>query len=465
MVDVKKVDTRIDSGVILTVDPERRIIENGSVVIDKDRILDLGKTKEIKDKYVANRVLNATNKLIIPGLINAHIHFCHHNHKGLCPEIFPSELWSNFVHKNFSTLLTSEHGIYGGLAVLLETLKSGCTCFLEAGSYHEYEVMEEIGRIGMRGWMGKRVYDQVTTRHPINIMSTEECLSANEKFLQKYKDRLRNGSRVKPCVVLVGLGMISDKLLIESKKMADKYGVPLHMHESADLESANMSYSRTGHRPVEHLHRLGFLGPNVVLVHMNYVNDREIQMLKESDTKVTHCPSTAFRLVKGLSSFGRFPEMMNAGVTVALGTDASDCSNFHDMIRLMYLTAVVWKDARMDASSMTAEKVIEMATINGARALGMEKEIGSIEKGKKADIAILDMDRPEWVPRLNLVQNLVYSATGDSVDTVIVDGEIIMENRVVKTVNEEEILRRAQELGEDILKRSGVKLFGTWPII
>ena len=458
-------DIRIDNGVIITVDPERRIIENGSVVIEKDRILDVGKTRELKGKYSADRVIDANHKLVTPGLVNSHIHFYHHMHKGLAPEILSGSPWSNFVHGHFAPLMTPEHEVWGGHATLLEALKHGSTTFLEAGSYNEYDVMDEIHKIGMRGWMGKRVYDLVSIGHNWLIQSTEECLEANEKFMQKYQEKLKNGSRVKPCVVVVGIGRCSDALLVESKKMADRYNVPFHLHLAAMLEEVNDSYARTGERPVEHCYKLGVLGPNVVLVHMHHVNYREIQMLKETGANVCHCPSTAFKLVYGASAFGRFPEMLDAGVNVVLGTDASDCANHHDMVRLLHLTALMWKDARFDAGAMTAEKVIEMATINGAKALGMEKEIGSIEKGKKADILLFDMSRPEWIPLLNVVQNFVYSASGDSVDTVIVDGEIIMENRVVKTIDEKEVLRKAQELGEDVLNQSGVEPFGTWKIV
>ena len=458
-------DIRIDNGVIITVDPERRIIQSGSVVIEKDRILDVGKTRELKEKYSANRVIDASYKLVIPGFVNAHIHFYHHIHRALCPEILPGDLASNFYQGHFASLMGVEHEIYGGFAALLETLKSGTTCFLEAGSFHPHEVMNEIGKIGLRGWMGKRVFDQVIMGHGAMVESTEQCLSANEKFLQAYEDRLKKRSRVRPCVVLVGLGRCSDTLLVESKKMADRYKVPLHLHLAATLGEVNDTFAKTGYRPVEHLYHLGVLGPNVVLIHMLHVNDREIQMLRETGTNVTHCAPTALKLVYGLSAFGRMPEMLNAGVNVAIGTDASEVCNHYDMVRLMHITALVWKDARFDAGAMTAEKVIEMATINGAKALGMEKEIGSIEKGKKADIAILDMSRPEWIPLLNVVQNFVYSASGDSVDTVIVDGEIIMENRVVKTIDEKEVLRKAQELGEDVLNQSGVEPFGTWKIV
>ena len=209
-------------------------------------------------------------------------------------------------------------------------------------------------------------------------------------------------------------------------------------------------------RPVEHLEHLGVLGSNVVLVHVVHANDREIRMLRERETNIVHCPSTALKLVYGLSTFGRFPEMLGAGVNVALGTDASDCANYQDMIRLMYLAAVLFKDYRYDATVMGAETAIEMATINGARALGLQEEIGSLEPNKKADVIVIDMSGPEWVPLYNPVQNLVYSASGSSVETVIVDGRIVMEQYEVKTVDEKQVLARCQELANAIVNRTGV---------
>lgn len=178
-------DLRIDNGVILTLDPERRIIKDGSIVIDKDRITDVGKTKEMKGKYKATRVIDAKRKLLIPGLVNMHIHFYHHMHKGLAPEALPIWQWSKYVHGHFASLIESEHEIYGALAVLLETLRSGTTCFLEAGSYHPYELMDAIGRIGVKGWMGKRVFDQGTLGPAKHMETTEGCLSFYEKFMHQ----------------------------------------------------------------------------------------------------------------------------------------------------------------------------------------------------------------------------------------------------------------------------------------
>jgi 5-methylthioadenosine/S-adenosylhomocysteine deaminase len=202
-----------------------------------------------------------------------------------------------------------------------------------------------------------------------------------------------------------------------------------------------------------------------VLVHMVHVADREIRMLKETNSNVIHCPSTALKLNYELSSKGRFAEMLEHGVNVAIGSDASDCSNYADMIRTMYLAAVLPKDYRNDAGISCAEDAIEMATINGAKAIGMDKEIGSLEPGKKADVIVIDMRRPQWYPNFSEVQNLVYSASGDAVETVYVDGRLIMENRRVLTVNEGEIMDRCAVLGTEVLKRSGVQVPSKWPIL
>lgn len=460
-----KADILIRDATLLTVDLERRIIQDGAIAIVKDRIQELGKSNDLIDKYDAPKVLSGRNKLVMPGLVNAHLHFFHHMHKGLAPENLGGMPWANWHNKHISPNLTSEDEIGGGLAVLLETLKNGTTTVLEAGSYFPEEVMEAVGQIGMRAIVGRRVFDQVILGHAAMAQTTAECLRLNEILLQKYKGGLADG-RITPHVNLLGMGRCTDELLIESKKMADAYGVVLNLHQAATIDEVLSYRAHTGKRPVEHLEHLGILDKNVVLVHVIHVNDREIRMLHEHQVNVVHCPSTALKLVYGLSAFGRFPEMLSAGVNVSLGTDASDCANYQDMIRLMYLAGVLFKDYRFDADVMGAETAVEMATLNGARALGLEKEIGSLEPGKKADIIVIDMSKPEWIPLYNPVQNLVYSASGSSVQTVIVDGRIIMEDREVKTIDEEEVLTRCQYLAQGVLARSGVNPMHTkWKVV
>lgn len=462
---VEKSDIIIRNATIITVDRERRIITDGAVVIEKDRIKDIGKSNELTKMYQAANVIDGSDKLVMPGIVNSHQHFYHHMHKGLAPENLGGWPWSNWVHSKIAAVVTKEDEIWAGLAVLIETLKSGTTTVLEAGSYNPEDVIEEVGKIGMRAVIGRRVFDQVIMGHSVLVQDTDECLRLNDAFMRKYQGGLADG-RVKPHVNIVGVGRCTDRLLVESKKMADRYGVVLNLHLAAMIEEVQDTRGKTGRRPVEHLNHLGVLGKNVILVHMLHVNDQEIQMLKEHGVNVAHCPSTALKLVYGLSAFGRFPEMLNAGVNVVLGTDASDCANYQDMIRVMYLAAVIFKDYRYDPNVMGAETAIEMATINGARALGMEDEIGSLEKGKKADVVIVDMKGADWIPVYNPIQNLIYSSSGSSVQTVIIDGKIVMEDREIKTVDEQEVLSKCQELSKGILERSGVNPIQTrWKII
>jgi cytosine/adenosine deaminase-related metal-dependent hydrolase len=458
------VDVLLAGGTVITVDTERRIYRDGAVAMRGNDIAAVGKRKDLESRFDAKVTRDCRNKLVMPGFVNSHLHFYHTMHRGLAPEGLGGWLWSNFVHGKVATILTPEDEIIGGLIVLMETLRSGTTTFLEAGSYNPAAVIEGVSRIGMRGLMGRRSFDQAILGHAMLLEDTDTCLRENEKFLKTYRDGY-NGGLLKACVDVVGLGRCTDRLYIESKKMADEYGTTLNLHLAAMTEEVTDTRMKSGCRPVENIYRIGALGPNVVLVHMIHVVDREIRMLKETGTNVIHCPSTALKLNYELSSKGRFPEMMEHGVNVAIGSDAADCSNYADMIRTMYLAAALPKDYRNDADLSSAEQAIEMATINGAKAIGMDKEIGSLEPGKKADVIVINMRRPEWYPNYSEVQNLVYSASGDAVETVYVDGKLIMENRKLLTVNEDEIMDRCAILGDGILRRSGVKVPGKWPIL
>jgi 5-methylthioadenosine/S-adenosylhomocysteine deaminase len=459
-----KVDVLLRGGTVLTVDEQRRIIRDGAVAIRGTDIVAVGKRESLEREFEARTVRNCKHKLIMPGLVNSHLHFYHTMHRGLAPEDAGGVLWSNYVHGKIASKLTAEDEIYGGLIILLETLKSGTTTFLEAGSYNPAAAIEGVSRIGMRGLMGRRSFDQAILGHSMLMEDTDTCLRENEKFLKTYRDGY-NGGLLKACVDIVGQGRCTDRLYLESKKMADDYGTILNLHLAAVAEEVTATRANTGYRPVEHLYRLGILDSNVSLVHMVHVTDREVRMLAKTRANVIHCPSTALKLNYELSSKGRFPEMLEHGVNVGVGGDASDCSNFADMIRVMYLAAVLPKDYRNDPGISAAETAIEMATINGAKALGMADAIGSLEPGKRADIIILNMWSPEWIPNYSEVQNLVYSADGRSVETVYVNGRLIMDDRKVLTVDENEVIARCMALSEKLLERTGVRVPGRWPIL
>ena len=464
MPDLLPVDVLIQGGSIITMDPSRRIVRDGAIAVNGDRIVAVGKRDALRTQYRGRRVLDAGHHVITPGLVNSHVHFYHQMHRGMAPDNLDGNQWSNFVHSRVAPVLTVEDEVWAAYVVLLELMKSGSTTYLAAGSYNPGPVLEAIPKVGLRGFESRRTFDHVHLGHSALAEPTETCVRENAAVMERYAGGFANGL-VRPCVNIVGLGRCTDTLIVKSKELADKYGAILNMHQCAFPEEIDSVVQRTGLTPIKHLERLGALGPNVVLVHMLYVTDEEIEILARTGTNVVHNPGTALKIVYGLSRAGKFPEMMKAGVNVALGTDAGDCANFMDITRAIYLAALLFKDIRFDPQTMGAEVALEMATIRGAKALGLENEIGSLEPGKKADIVLFNADAPQWQPLYCEPYNLVYSASGESVDTVIVDGKIVMEHREVKTIDEREVIARIKELSRGVEARSGVTPPTRWPIV
>jgi 5-methylthioadenosine/S-adenosylhomocysteine deaminase len=464
MPELRPVDLLIEGGSVMTMDASRRIIRDGAIAVDGDRIVAVDKRETLRGRFRGKRVIDGSRHVITPGLVNSHIHFYHQMHRGMAPDNFDGNEWSNFVHARVAPILTVEDEVWASYIVLLELLKTGSTTYLAAGSYNPGPVLEAIPRVGLRGFEGRRTFDHVHLGHQAMAEPTDKCIQENAAVMEKYAAGFAN-NLVRPCVNIVGLGRCTDTLIVKSKELADKYGAILNMHQCAFPEEVESIKKRTGRTPIKHLEHLGALGPNVVLVHMLHVTDEEIEILARTGTHVVHNPGTALKIVYGLTKAGKFPEMLKAGVNVALGTDAGDCANFMDIVRAIYLAALLFKDIRFDPKVMGAEVALEMATIRGARALGLEKEIGSLEPGKKADVVLFDADAPQWQPLYCEPYNLVYSASGDSADTVIVDGKIVMEHREVKTIDEREVVARIKELARGVEARSGVKPPTRWPIV
>lgn len=454
----EEIDLLIDGGSIVTVDKDRRIIRDGAIAIRADRIVGVGKASELRKAFKANRVYQADNKCVTPGFVNAHIHLYHNIHKGLPAEALCGLPWSTVVHSQIATCLEPEHEIASALNVLMDCLRSGVTTFLDAGCYNVDAVIEAIAPLGMRGFVGRRSMDCVSHGHSALVDSTEICLRENERILKTFA---RGQDLIQPCVAIVGNGRCTDELIGSSKAMADRHGAILHMHHASHIENVSDSLMVHGRHPTEHLHDLGVLGPNVVLTHVLHATPVEIELLAQSRTNVAHCPSSAMKVIYGLAQFGRFPEMRAAGVNIALGTDPFDCSN--DMLRVMCLAALTQKDYRLDPAAAIAEDILEMATINGARAVGRETEIGSIEIGKKADLAIFDTNRADWIPLHSEVRNLVYAASGDSCESVLVDGKFVLEEGRITTVDQDRLVHEIERLAIDLRKRSGLSPVSPWP--
>ena len=446
---------------IITVDPERRIIRDGSILIEGQRITRVGKASELAS-VPADRVIDAREMVITPGFTNGHMHISYaHATRG----IFPDDLGPEYLPNVFKlqAIMTEEEEYYTSLLGITELLKYGTTTFVDPGSTKYLDacmkVYEESGCRIIVGW-------QVTDRpNPLNVQvyETQEAIERMEETIKSYDHRLDD--RVRAWAMPFSAGFASDELLVAAKGLADKYQTGMTIHHIIRPESAEASMKQYGKRPTEHLEDLGVLGPNLLLSHALGVNEAELDAIARTQTKVVMNPTAAIKGGSGTTRTGLLPEMVERGIGVGIGTDAGNNSNLVESMRAMYLVAVLYKDGRQDVKMIPAETAVELATISGARALGLDDQIGSIETGKKADLVLFDTKRPEWRTIFNPVNNLVYNADGRSVHTVIVDGRVVVEDHKPLFVDEWELIQKVQKIGEDMLARTGVSFPQRWPIV
>ena len=461
-----EVDLLIRNGTVMPVDPARRIIRDGAVAIRGDRIEAVGKTAELADRFRAGRTIDAGGMLVMPGLINCHQHLLAAG-RGVIPDGL--DTWTGLRDYGYPLFAAQGEGeiYWDTLALSVEMIKNGVTCFQEPNATHMAGAVRAVADAGLHAVIGPWNWDQGgpgKDKCPDYFLklSTAEALARAESAVREF-----NGAavgRVRACVSIEGVSTCSDELTVKARELADRLGTICVQHKATSRAEVETELRVFGERPVEHMHRIGALGPNVLLNHMTCLEEFEVDLIAATDTKISQNPSAALKLSKGTTQTGKWPELMRAGVTIGLGVDSTNSSNFCDLIREMYLAALLPRDARVDATIMTAEKAIEMATIDGAGAIGWSEELGSLEPGKKADVILLNTRRIDWRPLYSVVNNLVYSANGDSVDTTIVDGKILMEGRRLTTVDEAEVLERVQAQSDAILERVGITVKTNWKI-
>ena len=453
---------------VLTVDGQRRIIRDGSILIDGQRIAQVGKASEL-ESVAADRVIDAGEMVVTPGFCNGHVHISYaHATRG----IFPDDLGADYLPNVFrvQSAMTAEDEYYTSLLAITELLKYGTTCFLDPGSTKYLdECMNAYEESGCRAIVGRQVTD---LPNPLNLPTypTAEAVGLIEETIQKYDRRL--DGRIRAWAMPFSADYSTRDLLVAAKELADRYGTGLTLHHSTESKGARTggmdpedSVQRHGVLPTEYLEEAGILGPNVLLAHLRGIDVTEIDCLVRTGTKGVVCPTAALKMGSGMTATGLLPELLDMGVTVGLGTDAGNNSNLIETMRSMYLVAVLYKDARQSTRVIPAETALEMATILGARSLGLSDEIGSIEVGKKADLVLFDTRRPEWRTIFNPVNNLVYNADGRSVHTVIVDGKVVVEDHKPTFVDEWQLIQKVQELGENLLARTGVSFSPRWPVV
>lgn len=445
----QQVDLLIEHGVVLPMTGPDELLWDGAVAVDDGRIAAVGPAAELPERYEPRQTIDARDQLVMPGLVNTHMHLFGAFARGLVNDLS----FTPWIQKKFhitSRGLNPDNYELGTRFTSLEMLKTGTTAFLDCGTYQGLEeaAVRGVETSGIRAVLARAmadVDDDLAAYLKRSDKATRENLEQCEAFVAEHDRAAAGRVRAWPCPIQVTSA--SDELCVGAMELAERHGVGVVTHSNVDREDIEAHGLRFGgSRPIERFESLGILNHRFAGTHMAWLSEREVELLIERRASAIHCPSASMKGAYGAFSNGRFPELIAAGATVGLGTDGPAAACFLDMFREVHLAATGHKEARLDWTLISPYQALELATIGSARAMLMEDEIGSLEPGKRADVVLLDLMRAEMIPwhEDNLLANLVYSGTGALVHTVLVDGRVVVRAGEVLTLDEAELLREVQ---------------------
>jgi 5-methylthioadenosine/S-adenosylhomocysteine deaminase len=429
-------DILIKNGTILTMDPVNSVINKGIIGINHDLIAFV--SRDNGESINAGIVINARNGLILPGLINGHTHAAMTLFRGLADDL-PLMEWLNDHIFPAESRINSDFVYTGTLLACAEMILSGTTTFCDMYLFEE-DAASACSKAGMRSLMGEVLYDFDSP----NYGPIEKGFSYTESLIKRWRDNPVISIAVEPH----SLFTCSPALLVAANELSLKQRVPLIIHLAETEDETRHVEKNYGKRPVQHLDSLGILGPHVIACHCVHLNADEIKILSTKGVKVIHNPESNMKLASGIAPVH---EMISAGIVVGIGTDGCASNNDLDLFSEMDTAAKLQKIKEMDSTVMDAGKVLKMATIDGARALGIEKITGSIEVGKRADIIVVDKNKPHLTPIYNPFSHLVYSAKGSDVIYSIINGRIVMDNRRLLTIDLDDVMDKAAAISKIIM--------------
>jgi 5-methylthioadenosine/S-adenosylhomocysteine deaminase len=430
----EKVDMLVAGGTVVMMNADRRIIEDGAVAVKGDTIVAVGSRANIEAKYAAAQTMNAKGKLVLPGFINGHTHVPMTLLRGLRDDVTLDEWLRKYIFPAEAKNVTEEFVRWGTRLAAAEQIRGGVTTFADM-YYFEDAVAEETKAAGMRGVLGETILDFPAPDNKSNAA----MLEYTEKFLKRWQGDALIHAAVAPHSIYT----CSQKTLQDSAELARKYSAPILIHVAEMKKELDDSRAQNGTTPVQYLDKLRILGPDTVAAHCIYVDETDRKILAQRNVGCVHNPSSNMMLASGVAPV---IEERAAGVAVGLGTDGPAGSNNDlDLMEEMDLAAKLQKITRMDPRALGAKAVVEMATIEGARALHMEKEIGSLEAGKKADLILIGLDAPNAVPMYDTYAQLAYALKGSDVETVIIGGRVVMRDKKLLTVDEPGVIAKARE--------------------
>ena len=428
-------DILVHNGTILTMDSQNKIISNGILAISGNKISYIGKDE--KGSIKAKKKLDTQGGLILPGLINSHTHAAMSLFRGLADDLPLMEWLNNYIFP-VEGKMDADFVRVGTLLACAEMIMSGTTTFCDMYLFEE-EVARAAKEAGMRSVIGEVIYDFPSPNYGI----LEKGFIYTEALIERWKKDPLVNIAVEPH----SLFTCGKELLIKANDLALRRDVPLILHLSETKEEVEEIEKRFGKRPVQHLKDLGLLGSHLIVDHCVHINKSEIKLLAENDVCVVHNPESNMKLASGIAPI---PEMIAKGITVGLGTDGCASNNNLDLFGEMDIAAKLHKVNNLDPTVMDAQTLIKMATIDGAKVLGLETITGSLEVGKSADLIVIDTNKPHLIPMYNPYSHLVYAASGHDVKHSIIDGRIVMEDRRLLTLDVEEIIERSKEKSKKV---------------
>jgi 5-methylthioadenosine/S-adenosylhomocysteine deaminase len=432
----------IKNATLVTMDPANSIVR-GDILIADGRIADIGGKGQ-----TADTVLDAEGCAVIPGFVQTHIHLCQTLFRGAADDLalidwLKQRVWPmEAAHSPASITASARLGI-------AELIKGGTTCALTMETVsHTVEVFKVVEETGFRATVGKCMMDK-GEEVPLALQEeTAASIAESLALLEQWHGKA--GGRIRYCFAPRFAISCTRELLKQVGKLARERGVMVHTHASENTTECELVQEETGLRNVAYLNSVGLSGAHVALAHCVHLNSEEIEILKTTATNVVHCPSSNLKLGSGIAPIAK---LLEDGISVSLGADGAACNNRLDMFTEMRTAALLQKVLH-GPEALPANRALRLATIDGARAMGLDSEIGSIEVGKRADLAVIRLDRLHTTPVADVVSSLVYSVAADDVETVIIDGRVVMQERKLLSIDEGETIREAKIEAEKLLTRA-----------
>jgi 5-methylthioadenosine/S-adenosylhomocysteine deaminase len=434
----EKVNLLITGGTVITMDTQRRVLDDGAIAIRADSIVAVGPRAEVETKYQASKMINAHGAIVMPGLINGHTHAAMSLFRGVADDLSLDEWLHGYIFPAEARNVSEDFATWGTRLAILEMLRGGITTYADM-YYFEDTVARVTKEAGMRGVLGETIIDFPA---PDN-----KSLPQAFAYTQEFLDHWKGDPLIVAAVAPHSMYTCSEKTLQDAAALARRNGAPILIHIAEAPFELEQSRNKYGLTPVAYLSRAGVLGPDVVGAHCILVDHADIATLTHFGVGCIYNPSSNMKTAAGVMPV---IEMLASGEAIGLATDGAASNNNLDMFEEMDLAPKLQKLARMDSGALPAEQVVALATVTGARALHLEKQIGSLEPGKKADLILVDTSAPHATPMYNVYSQLVYALKASDVRTAIIAGKIVMEDRQMLTLNEPEILGKARDYQKQV---------------